>query len=80
MQITWYNAMPGGQWQPRYMDGPADNEEQKKLPEGKKWFMAPGLQTERGEVKSGNSGFSKVVYTEVGGCFSFHRLRKPSWC
>jgi hypothetical protein len=64
MQVTWHNATPGGQYQPRYISGPSD-QEQKKLPEGKKWFMAPGLQTERGEVKAGTSSFSKIEYQVV---------------
>ncbi|WIA28507.1 hypothetical protein OEZ86_011050 [Tetradesmus obliquus] len=37
----------------------------KKLPEGKKWFLQPGLQTEEGAVRQTKSGSDKNTYAQM---------------
>jgi hypothetical protein len=69
IRVTWYNARESTHSKGstlRYVSsGLSANQEQKKLPEGKKWFMAPGLQTEGGAVKTSSSGFAKISHVEV---------------
>ena len=74
ISLTWWNAKETSKTRGSELkfssSGLGTSEEQKKLPEGKKWFMAPGLQTEGGDIRKSSGGFSRTRYAEV----------RKEWC
>ncbi len=64
--ITCRNAVPTSKKPNSYATGAETSSgPSSKLPEGKKWFLAPSLTTQAGAAKTDSAGWSKVVYDTV---------------